>query len=220
MTYPAPNKLSEGCRSVSDSPAKNASSDANISSYSSTDVEDMKDYLYKALGTWLVREWETGKLTFQVCKQCNTEQQWSSFSFTIEVPGYLKRCYSCGSKYELKMWMSTLYSVPTYSPDDEGNKGESTLSIAPPTGRPPTAHRKRSKINYDISGIFLYQYVRNFVTIPTLILVFESDHYSLRYINFTNVHQRGRCGRCTWHPNWDSRLFPIGIAAAIAPHTP
>jgi hypothetical protein len=42
MTYPAPDKLSEGCRSVSDSPAKNASSDANISSYSSTIADDMK----------------------------------------------------------------------------------------------------------------------------------------------------------------------------------
>jgi hypothetical protein len=56
ITYPTPGTLSEGCRSVSDSPAKNASSDANISSYSSTDVEDMKKYLYKALETQLVRE--------------------------------------------------------------------------------------------------------------------------------------------------------------------
>jgi hypothetical protein len=51
MTYPAPDKVSEGCRSVSDSPAKNASSDANISSYSSTGDEDMKNYLFEAIGT-------------------------------------------------------------------------------------------------------------------------------------------------------------------------
>ena len=51
MTYPASNELSKGCRSVSDSPAKNASSDANISSYSSTDVEDTNNYPDKSLGT-------------------------------------------------------------------------------------------------------------------------------------------------------------------------
>ena len=46
ITYPTLGTLSEGCRSVSDSPAKNASSD----------VEDMKKYLYKALETQLVRQ--------------------------------------------------------------------------------------------------------------------------------------------------------------------